>query len=199
MRVEEKRNGTTPGPGFRVYKIRVNRVNKDRLKVLYNDVIYKRNGNISKGLVYYAGEWDKMFENSKRQREEAGKRTLPKAPPLLVPVRFVMLDGTMRGDKNALAVIDLHKGELRIPSYGVVQRLPRRLVEALIEENLLEPRPDFVLQVTRKGFLRLIASRYVHASIALPLRIIAIDENSLNGEALGVWDEIGRASCRERV
>jgi len=188
VRVEEKRNGTTPGPGFRVYKIRVNRVNKDRLKVLYNDVIYKRNGNIPKGLVYYAGEWDKMFENSKRQREEAGKRTLPKAPPLLVPVRFVMLDGTMRGDKNALAVIDLHKGELRIPSYGVVQRLPRRLVEALIEENLLEPRPDFVLQVTRKGLLRLIASRYVPAPAALPLRIIAIDENSYNSEALGVWN-----------
>jgi hypothetical protein len=129
-----------------------------------------------------------MFENSKRQREEAGKRTLPKAPPLLVPVRFVMLDGTMRGDKNAPAVIDLRKGELRIPSYGVVQKLPRRLVEALIEENLLEPRPDFVLQVTRKGLLRLIASRYVPAPAALPLRIIAIDENSYNGEALGVWN-----------
>jgi ribosomal protein S27AE len=99
-----------------------------------------------------------------------------------------MLDGTMRGDKNALAVIDLHKGELRIPSYGVVQRLPRRLVEDLIEENLLEPRPDFVLQVTRKGFLRLIASRYVPAPVVLPLRLICIDENSYNSEALGVWD-----------
>ena len=43
---EKKRNGTPPGLGFRVWKIRVNRVNKDRLKVLYNDVIYKRNGKI---------------------------------------------------------------------------------------------------------------------------------------------------------
>jgi ribosomal protein S27AE len=58
----------------------------------------------------------------------------------------------------------------------------------LIEENMQEPRPDFVLQVTRRGFLRLVASRYVPARVALPLRIIAIDENSYNGEALGVWD-----------
>jgi ribosomal protein S27AE len=99
-----------------------------------------------------------------------------------------MPDGEVRGNTAAPAVIDLRRGELRIPSYGVVQRLRRSLVRALVEENMLEPRPEFTLQVTRKGFLRLIASRYVHASIALPLRIIAIDENSLNGEALGVWD-----------
>jgi hypothetical protein len=36
----------------------------------------------------------------------------------------------------------------------------------------------------------LIASRYVRAPIALPLRAIAIDENSLNGAALGVWDAL---------
>ena len=184
----EKRKGTTPGPGFRVYKIRVNRVNKDRLKVLYKDVIRKRNGNIPKGLVYYWEEWVEMFENAKRMREEAGKRTLPKTPPLLLLVRFIMPDGSMRGKGTASVIVDLRKGELRIPSYGVVQRLPRRLVEDLIEENLLEPRPDFVLQVTRKGFLRLIASRYVPAPAALPLRIIAIDENSYNGKALGVWN-----------
>jgi hypothetical protein len=185
---EKNRNGTTPGLGFRVYKIRVNRVSKDRLKVLYNDVIYKRNGNIQKGLFYYAGEWVEMFENSKRQREEAGKRTPPKTPPLPLLVKFVMPDGRVRGNTAAPAVIDLRRGELRIPSYGIVQKLPRSLVRALIEENNLNPRPDFVLQVTRKGFLRLIASRYVPARVALPLRVIAIDENSYNGEALGVWD-----------
>jgi hypothetical protein len=139
-------------------------------------------------LLYYAEEWEKIFVNTKRMREKAGKRTPPKAPLLPLLVKFVMPDGSIRGNRNAPAVIDLRKGELRIPSYGIVQRLRRSLVRALIEENSLEPRPDFVLQVTRRGFLRLIASRYVHASIALPLRVIAIDENSLNGEALGVWD-----------
>jgi hypothetical protein len=107
---------------------------------------------------------------------------------LLIPVRFVMPDGQERGNRNAPAVIDLRKGELRIPSYGIVQRLRRSLVRALIEENSLEPRPDFVLQVTRRGLLHLVASRYVPARVALPLRLICIDENSLNGEALGVWD-----------
>jgi hypothetical protein len=94
----EKRNGTTPGPGFRVWKIRVNRVNKDRLKVLYNDVIHKRNRKIPKDLLYYAEEWDEMFENVKRMREEAGKRTLPKTPPLPLLVKFVMPDGEARGE-----------------------------------------------------------------------------------------------------
>ena len=178
---DEKANGTIPGLGFRVWKIRVNIVNKDRLKVLYNDVIRKRYGNIPKGLLYYAGEWDKMFENSKRQREEAGKRTLPKTPPLLVPVRFVMPDGTMRGDKNAPAVIDLRRGELRIPSYGVVQKLPCSLVRALVEENNLNPRPDFVLQVTRKGLVRLIASRAPPPKQSDRLLLVCMDENLGHG------------------
>jgi Putative transposase DNA-binding domain. len=181
VRVEEKRNGTTPGPGFRVYKIRVNRVNKDRLKVLYNDVIYKRNGNIPKGLLYYAGEWDKMFENSKRQREEAGKRTLPKTPPLPLLVWFVMPDGQERGNKCATCVIDLRRGELRIPSYGVVQKLPRSLVRALVEENNLNPRPDFVLQVTRKGLVRLIASRAPPPKQSDRLLLVCMDENLGHG------------------
>jgi len=66
-------------------------------------------------------------------REEAGKRTLPKTPPLplLVPVRFVMPDGSTRGNKSAPAVIDLRRGELRIPSYGVAQRLRARTYRRL--------------------------------------------------------------------
>jgi len=184
----KKRNGTTPGPGRRVWKIRVNKVNREILKVMYEDVIHKRNGSIPKGLLYYADEWRVMYENAKKMREEAGKRTLPKTPPLPLLVKFVMPDGRERGNGNAPAVIDLRKGELRIPSYGIAQKLRRSLVRALVEENSLEPRPDFVLMVTRRGFLRLIASRYAPARVALPLRIIAIDENSLNGEALGVWD-----------
>jgi hypothetical protein len=168
---EKKRNGTTPGPGFRVWKIRVNRVNKDRLKVLYNNVIRKRYGNIPKGLLYYTEEWDEMFENAKRMREEAGKRTLPKTPPLPLLVRFIMPDGEVRGNTAAPAVIDLRRGELRIPSYGVVQRLRKSLVRALVEENSLDPRPDFVLQVTRRGFLRIVAHRRLRARLELPLKV----------------------------
>jgi len=157
------------------------------LKVLYNDIIHKRIGNIPKGLVCYWEEWVEMYENVKRQREEAGKRTPPKAPPLPLLVRFVMPDGQVRGNKNAPAIIDLRRGELRIPSYGVVQRLRRSLVRALIEENLLEPRPDFVLQVTRRGFLRVVAHRALRARLELPLRIATIDENSRYGHSTATW------------
>jgi ribosomal protein S27AE len=184
---EEKRNGTIPGPGFRVWKDRVNIVNKDRLKVLYNDVIYKRNGNIPKGLLYYWEEWARMFENVKRMREEAGKRIPPKTPPLPLLVKFVMPDGSIRGNRNAPAVIDLRKGELRIPSYGIAQKLRRSLVRALIEENSLEPRPDFVLQVTRRGLVRVVAHRRLRARLELPLRIATIDENSRHGHSLAYW------------
>jgi len=180
------------GLGFRVYKPRVSKVNRERLKALYNDVINYILGVVhelkgSKYLAYYADEWVEMYENAKRMREEAGKRTLPKTPPVLVPVRFVMPDGTMRGDNNAPAVIDLRRGELRISSYGVVQRLRRSLVRALIEENLLEPRPDFVLQVTRRGFLRIVAHRRLRARLELPLRIVTIDENSRYGHSTATW------------
>jgi ribosomal protein S27AE len=181
------------GLGFRVWKPKVSKANREKLKTLYNDVVNYLLGVASelkgpKYLTYYADEWREMYEEVKEMRREAGKRTPPKAPPLPLLVKFVMPDGRERGDKSAPAVIDLRRGGLRIPSYGIAQKLRRSLVRALIEENLLEPRPDFVLQVTRKGFLRLVASRYAPARVALPLRIIAIDENSLNGEALAAWD-----------
>jgi hypothetical protein len=180
------------GLGFRVWKLRVSKANREKLKTLYNDVINYLLGvasepKRSKYLVYYADEWREMYENAKRKRGEAGKRTLPKTPPVLVPVRFVMPDGTMRGDRNAPAVIDLRKGELRIPSYGIAQKLRRSLVRALVEENSLEPRPDFVLQVTRRGFPRIVAHRRLRARLELPLRVVTIDENSRYGHSTATW------------
>jgi predicted RNA-binding Zn-ribbon protein involved in translation (DUF1610 family) len=128
-----------------------------------------------------------MFENSKRQREEAGKRTPPKTPPLPLLVRFIMPDGSIRGNKNALCVIDLRRGELRIPSYGIVQRLRRSLVRALVEENSLDPRPEFTLQVTRRGLVRVVAHRKLRARLEPPLKVVTIDENSRHGHSLAHW------------
>jgi hypothetical protein len=174
------------GLGFRVYKPRVSRVNREKLKTLYNNVVNYVLGAVhelkgSKYLAYYADEWKKVYEEVKEARARAGKRTLPKAPPLLLPVRFVMPDGTMRGDKSAPCVVDLRRGELRIPSYGITQRLRRSLVRALVEENNLNPRPDFVLQVTRRGFLRLVASRAPPKKGASALLLVCMDENAAHG------------------
>ena len=179
-------NRPRAGLGFRVWKLRVSRVNREKLKTLYNDIVNYLLGVASepkgsKYLTYYADEWKGMYENTKKMRREAGKRTLPKTPPLPLPVRFAMPSGERRGDTAAPAVIDLRKGELRIPSYGVVQKLPRSLVRALVEENNLNPRPDFVLQVTRKGLVRLIASRAPPKKDASTLLLVCMDENAAHG------------------
>jgi len=187
-----RNNRPRAGLGFRVYKPKVSKVNRERLKALYNDVVNYILGVVhelkgSKYLAYYAEEWKKMYEEVKEVRKRAGKRTSPKAPPLPLPVRFVMPDGRERGDKRAPAVIDLRKGELRVPSYGVVQKLPRSLVRALVEENLLEPRSEFTLQITRRGLIRVVAHRRLRARLELPLRIATIDENSRHGRSLAYW------------
>jgi predicted RNA-binding Zn-ribbon protein involved in translation (DUF1610 family) len=180
------------GLGFRVYKPKVSKANREKLKTLYNDVVNYVLGVVrelkgSKYLAYYADEWKKMFEEVKRQREEAGKRTPPKTPPVYIPVRFVMPDGSTRGDNNAPCVIDLRRGELRILSYGIAQKLRRSLVRALVEENSLDPRPDFVLQVMRRGLIRVVAHRRLRARLELPLKVVTIDENSRYGHSLAHW------------
>jgi ribosomal protein S27AE len=121
-------------------------------------------------------------------REEAGKRTMPNPPAITLLVRFVMPDGSARGNNGAPCVIDLCRRELRVPSYGVALPLRESLCRALVEENGLEPRPDFVLQVTRRGFVRIIALRKAYSALALPLRVITLDENSSYGFALAAWD-----------
>jgi len=86
-------------------------------------------------------------------------------------------------------VVDLRRGELRIPSYRIYISLPTSLAKTLIEENGLELRPDFVLQVTSSGKLRLIARRSQSCgSGELPLRIIAVDENSRYGFTIAVFN-----------
>jgi hypothetical protein len=170
----------------------VSKANREKLKTLYNDVVNYLLGVASeakgsKYLTYYADEWVEMYENAKRVREEAGKRTLPKTPPLLIPVRFVMPDGSVRGNRNAPAVIDLRRGELRIPSYSVRVPLRRSLVRALVEENSLDPRPEFTLQITRRGLIRVVAHRRLRARLELPLKVVTIDENSRYGHSTATW------------
>jgi hypothetical protein len=139
-------------------------------------------------MLYYRGEWLEEWGNVLRMREEAGRRTMPNPPAITLLTRFITPDGGVRGNKNAPCVIDLRRGELRIPSYNVRVPLRGSIVRALIGENGLEPRPEFTLQVTRRGFLRIITRRAVYSALALPLRVITLDENSSYGFALGALD-----------
>jgi len=105
-------------------------------------------------------------------------------------------NGEERGNKNAPCVVDLRRGELRIPSCHVRLRLSNSLVGTLAEENKLTPRPEFVLQLTSRGKLRIIAKRAPpHPQLNTLLRVVAIDENSAHGFALAVF-EIEDRGCK---
>jgi hypothetical protein len=168
--------------GFRVFKLHVDGENLEKLRQLFRD--FANGKTRTRGALYYRDEWLEEWENVLKMREEAGKRTMPNPPAITLLVRFVMPDGSVRGNNGAPCVIDLRKEELRIPSYGVSVPLRGSLVRALTEENELDPRPDFVLQVTRRGFVRIIAQREVCSELAMPLRVITLDENSAYGFAL---------------
>jgi hypothetical protein len=172
--------------GFRVFKLHISSENLPKLKRLFQDFVDGKTR--TKGVLYYRDEWMDAWGNVLEMREEAGRRTMPNPPAITLLVRFVMPDGSVRGNTAAPCVIDLRRRELRIPSYGVVEGLSTSLYRALVCENLLEPRPGFVLQVTRRGFLRVIAQREAYPELAMPLRLICIDENSAYGFALAAWD-----------
>ncbi|MCC6005152.1 MAG: hypothetical protein LM590_12520, partial [Thermofilum sp.] len=166
--------------------MRVDRGDLPKLRQLFRDFV---DGCARvKGMLYYRSEWLEEWGSVLRMREEAGKRTMPKFPAATLLTRFITPDGSVRGNTAAPCIIDLRRGELRIPSYGVSVPLRGSLAKALIGENELDPRPDFVLQVTRRGFLRVIARREAYPELAMPLRVITLDENSAYGFALAAWD-----------
>jgi predicted RNA-binding Zn-ribbon protein involved in translation (DUF1610 family) len=172
--------------GFRVFKLHVNSENLPKLRQLFKDFV--EGEARTRGALCYRDEWLEEWENVLNMRGDAGKRTVPNPPAITLLVRFVMPDGGVRGNTAAPCVIDLRRKELRIPSYGVSVPLRRSLARALVEENGLDPRPEFVLQVTRRGFLRVIARREACSEFTFPTRIITIDENSVYGFSIGAWD-----------
>jgi hypothetical protein len=172
--------------GFRVFRVRVSSGDLEKLKQLFRDFIEGRTR--VRGMLYYREEWLREWKNVLKMREEAGRRTVPNPPAITLLAKFITPDGGVRGNKNTPCVIDLRKEELRVPSYGIIVPLRGSLAKALIGENELDPRPDFVLQVTRRGFVRIIARRAVYSELAMPLRVITLDENSSYGFALAAWD-----------
>ena len=151
--------------GFRVFRVHVDNENLPKLRQLFRDFV---DGCARvKGVLYYRDVWLEVWQNVLKMREEAGRRTVPNPPAALLLVRFAMPDGNVRGNKNAPCIVDLRRSELRIPSYNVKVPLRGSLAKALVEENNLEPRPDFVLQVTRKGFVRIIACREAYSALYL--------------------------------
>jgi hypothetical protein len=215
---EKKQNGTTPGPGRRVFKLKTSKSVREKLKEFYDMLTYLLpRDELPKSAFRYREEWENSFIETIHNRLKSGKwlrpakkrkrgrkkgkrksgKHIPKRPPFLLTVRFILQNRGQRGRTDAPVVVDLCKKEVRIPCIGVSVPLPERLVKALEEENRLEPRPDFVVQLTSEGRLRIIAKRAPEPRPPeIPLRVIAIDENSRYGFVLAVFDFDERGYCR---
>jgi hypothetical protein len=202
-------------PGNRVFKLKISKSVRGKLKEFYDMLtsLLPRD-ELPKSTLRYREEWEDSFlqvihsrlatgkwlRPPKKRKDERKKRkrrsSIPKRPPFLLTVRFI-LSGERRGRTDAPVVVDLRARELRIPCIGVSVPIPERLARALEEENGLEPRPDFVVQLTSEGRLRIIAKRAPEPRPPeIPLRVIAIDENSRYGFVLAVFDFDSNGYCR---
>jgi len=148
-----------------------------------------------------SGKWlrpkKKKRKNEKRKRKK-NKKPIPRRPPYLLTVRFILTTNEQRGRGEAPVVVDLRKRELRIPCIGVAVPIPERLVKALEEENRLEPRSEFAVQLCSDGRLRIIAKRALEPRPPeeVPLRVLAVDENSRYGFVVAVFDFDSNGYCR---
>jgi len=200
------------GLGVRVFKLKTKSI-RGKLKEFYDMLTsLLPRGELPKSTLRYRGEWENSFIEvihsrlatgkwlrpaKKRKRGRKKGKRIPKRPPFLLTVRFILQSGEQRGRGDAPVVVDLRKREVRIPCVGVTIPLPERLVKALEEENMLEPRPDFVAQLTSDGRLRIVAKRAPEPRPPeVPLRVIAVDENSRHGFVVAVFDFDERGYCR---
>ncbi|UNQ73452.1 transposase [Infirmifilum sp. NZ] len=140
-----------------------------------------RLAGLPKGLLYYAGEWCKMLAEARRKSKRRSRYTPPPVPLL---VRVVSNGERLHGKGDALAVLDVSRNELRVPSAGVAVRLKPSLTRAVLED--VERFPDFklTLQLTSRGRLRLVARRVVKPAWwggDGKLAVIAVDVNSSHG------------------
>jgi len=212
-RGEKDRPGAGLGePGYRVFKPKTTKNIRGKLKEFYNMLTSLLPQDIPKSALRYREEWERNFmevihsrlrssswlrpKKRKKGKRKSGK-SIPKRPPYMLTVRFILPSGERRGRSDAPVVIDLRGRELRIPCVGITVPIPEQLARALEEENGLEPRPKFVAQLTSEGKLRIIAERAPEPRPPeIPLRVIAIDENSRHGFVLAVFDFDEHGYCR---
>ena len=188
--------GPGVAPGYRVWKVRVPRAQRTQLRELYYTLVWHVcNSGLpsakqlaSKGALRYGDEWRACFTAVRASRGKWLREGEPPAlPPLILPTHFVLSSGERRGRKQSPVKVDLRKKQIGI--LGVLIPLRDKLVKKLEAENLLNPRPEFVTQLTYRGELRVIAKR----ALAPPtieradLLIITIDENSRHGFSVAAW------------
>jgi len=81
-----------------VFRVHVDGGNLERLRQLFRD--FADGKARTKGMLYYRDEWLEEWGNVLKMREEAGRRTVPNPPAITLLVRFVMPDGSVRGNTS---------------------------------------------------------------------------------------------------
>ena len=175
----------TATPGFRVFRVRVPSITMAKLRELLhllNAAALGYDVGLPRGALRYVGEARSVIEANLRNRRRGGGRRYLRGPvPALLLVNFTERGKVVYGAGRAVVHIDLDRGLLYSKSLGLSVRLGRSLIGALREELKLDPKPRFVLQVSRKG-LRIIAVRRLGRRWSGgPLLIIAVDVNSGRG------------------
>ncbi|MEM0094264.1 MAG: zinc ribbon domain-containing protein [Thermofilum sp.] len=191
----------TPG-GFRVFRIRAPSATLKALKVLYELILEAMTTgavhSLHKDYLYYKKEFLNMLSSNKpkrrkgRRRKGRRKRRTPPIP-LLAQFRW---RGRVYGAAHAVCRFDLDEATLTLKGTGIAIPLKRSLVEALMGELELDPKPKFTVFLTCRGRLRLVARRSPEpwwseageecddADYPVPFVVLALDVNSRNGLAV---------------
>ncbi|UNQ73067.1 transposase [Infirmifilum sp. NZ] len=92
-------------------------------------------------------------------RRQSKMRSRFTPPPVPLLVKVVGNGNRLHGNSSAIAVLDASRGELRIPSANIAVRLRPSLVRAVLEDLERFGDAKLTLWLTAKGRLRLVAHR----------------------------------------
>ncbi|MEM4444907.1 MAG: zinc ribbon domain-containing protein [Thermofilum sp.] len=191
-----------PGEGFRVFRVELNRRVRRELAKLHQRLA-ARDPSLPKSAFRYLGSWEEERAVVLELREQAGKRTPPRRdPPYHLLVKITKDGKRIHGSDSVPVVIDLGRGELRIPCAGIRVKLQPSLLKALEGELRLAPKPEFIVQLTCRGRLRIVAFRsppkwwlyreecsdFDAVRLEPPVRVVGVDVNSVYGIAAVVFD-----------
>ncbi|MEM4899823.1 MAG: hypothetical protein QXM99_05390, partial [Thermofilum sp.] len=191
-----------PGEVFRVFRVELNRRVRGELERFHRRLA-ARDPSLPKSAFRYLGSWEEEKAAVLEMREQAGKRTPPKRdPPYYLLVKITKDGKRIHGSDSVPVVIDLGRGELRIPCAGIRVHLQPSLLKALEGELSLVPKPEFIVQLTCRGRLRIVAFRspprwwayreecadFAATRLQPPVRVVGVDVNSVYGLAAVVFD-----------
>ncbi|MEM0376985.1 MAG: hypothetical protein QXI90_04340 [Thermofilum sp.] len=191
-----------PGEGFRVFRVELNRRVRGELERFYRRLA-ARDPSLPKSAFRCLGSWEEERAVVRELREQAGKRTPPKRdPPYYLLVKITKDGKRIHGSDSVPVVIDLGRGELRIPCAGIRVHLQPSPLKALEGELRLDPKPEFIVQLTCRGRLRIVAFRsppkwwlyreecsdFDATRLQPPVRVVGVDVNSVYGITFTVFD-----------